>query len=147
MGVGTGGLFGGCGGGICGGGAFGLKAGATLGAGDVTGADLGATFAGGWAAVGGLVEVGGLAAGGLLVVGGDVAATGGCVTAGGVPEDGEVAVGFVGGNFDGVVAGAWALIDASGQQRHAKANAQNIAAIVDWDLLETRESYLLIYGL
>lgn len=46
------------------------------------------------------------------MAGGDSATVGGCVTAGGVPEDnGDVAVGVVGGkvvggNFTGMVAGA-----------------------------------------
>jgi len=71
-----------------------------LGADGFTGAGLGATFAGGWDVVGG-----------VLVVGGDATTVGGCVTASGVLEDGDVAVGVVGGkvvggNFTGTVAGA-----------------------------------------
>ncbi|CAJ1932198.1 unnamed protein product [Sphenostylis stenocarpa] len=109
----TGDAFGGCGGGVWGGGALGLEAGATFGAGGVTGATLG----GGWDIVGG-----------VLVAGGDAATVGGCVATGGVLEDGDVAAGVVGGNCTTGAAGAWAL-EGSWKQRHTNANAQNTAAI------------------
>jgi len=67
---------------------------------------LGATVTGGW-----------------LVMGGDAATVGGCVVTG------VVAVGVVGGNFDGAVAGAWAL-NPSRQLRLSKVITQNIVAML-----------------
>jgi hypothetical protein len=99
---------------------FGLETGATFGAGDVTGADLGATFAGGW-----------------LVMGGDATTVGGCVVTG------DIAVGVV----DGVVAGACAL-NPSKQLRLSKVTTQNIVAInVVCELLEIIQTLFHIYWL
>ncbi|CAJ1941941.1 unnamed protein product [Sphenostylis stenocarpa] len=75
-----------------------------------------------------VVVVGGL----LAEEVGEDAATGGFHD--GVPEEGDAAIGLEVGNFDGAPPCAWALIEASGKQRLAKASAQNIAAIVGYDL-------------
>lgn len=65
--------------------------------------------------------------GGWLVMGGDATTVGGCVVTG------VIAVGVVGGNFVGAVAGAWAL-NPSRQLRLSKVITQNIVAIVVCEL-------------
>lgn len=81
--------------------------------------------------------------GGLFVEVGEDAAIGGFLN--GVPEEGDAAVGVEVGNFDGAPPCAWALIEARGKQRLAKASVQNIAAIVEYDLVERLS--LIIYRL
>lgn len=114
MGVETGEVFGGWSGET-----IGLDGGETFGAGDVTGADLGATFAGGW-----------------VEMEGDATTVGGCVMTNGV------AVGVVGSDLDGAVAGAWAL-NPSRQLRLSKVRTQDIVAIVVCEYKRYFVSYLL----
>ncbi|GAU48475.1 hypothetical protein TSUD_405680 [Trifolium subterraneum] len=104
---------------------FGLEAGAIFGVGDVTGADLGATFAGGLLVMGAdATTVGGCGLTGVVAFGGCGLTGVDATTVGGCGLTGVVAFGVV----DGVVAGAWAL-NPSKQLRLSKVRTQNIVAI------------------